>query len=126
MAGAALISIVDDDAWARDGLEDLIVAIGYEARAFASAEAFVESGSIAETACLITDLNMPGMSAFDLQARLRSAGHRTPIIMMTGDLTETVRSRALQDPATSVLTKPFREQALIDCLTRMIAPKDEP
>ena len=57
-----MISVVDDDVWAREGLRDLIAAIGYEVRTFESAEEFVTSGSIAETACLITDLNMPGMS----------------------------------------------------------------
>ena len=74
------------------------------------------SGSIAETACLITDLNMPGMSGLELQAYLRSAGHRTPIIIVTAYPTEEHRTRALKDRATSFLTKPLDERVLIGCL----------
>ena len=76
------------------------------------------SGSIAETACLITDLNMPGMSGLELQAYLRSAGHRTPIIIVTAYPTEESRTRALKDGATSFLTKPLDERVLVGCLAR--------
>ena len=76
------------------------------------------SGSIAETACLVTDLNMPGMSGLELQAYLRSAGHRTPIIIVTAYPTEEHRTRALKDGATSFLTKPLDERVLIGCLTQ--------
>ena len=65
-----VISIVDDDAWARSGLADLILSLGYEVRAFESAEQFIQSDSITDTACLITDLNMPGLSGLDLQKRI--------------------------------------------------------
>ena len=78
------------------------------------------SGSIAETACLITDLNMPGMSGLELQAYLRSAGHRMPIIIVTAYATEEHRSRALKDGATSFLTKPLDERMLLGCLAQAI------
>ena len=91
----SIVSVVDDDVWAREGLQHLIAAIGYEVRTFESAEDFVVSGSIAETACLITDLNMPGMSGLELQAYLRGAGHRMPIIIVTAYPTEENRSRAM-------------------------------
>jgi FixJ family two-component response regulator len=116
-----MISVVDDDAWAREGLQDLIAAIGYEVRTFESAEEFVVSGNIAETECLITDLNMPGMSGLELQAHLRSAGHRTPIIIVTAYPTEEHRTRALKDRATSFLTKPLDERMLVGCLAQATA-----
>jgi len=120
LASTGLISVVDDDVWAREGLRDLISAIGYDVRTFESAEEFVASGSIAETACLITDLNMPGMSGLELQAYLRSAGHRMPIIIVTAYATEEHRSRALKDGATSFLTKPLDERMLLGCLAQAI------
>jgi len=121
LASTGLISVVDDDVWAREGLRDLIAAIGYDVRTFESAEEFVASGSIAETACLITDLNMPGMSGLELQAYLRSAGHKTPIIIVTAYPTEEHRTRALKDGATSFLTKPLDERVLVGCLTHAIS-----
>jgi FixJ family two-component response regulator len=121
LASTGLISVVDDDVWAREGLEALIAALGYEVRTFESAEEFVASGSIAETACLITDLNMPGMSGLELQAYLRSAGHSTPIIIVTAYPTEEHRTHALKDSATSFLTKPLDERVLVGCLTHAIS-----
>jgi len=116
-----MISVVDDDVWAREGLHDLIAAVGYEVKTFESAERFVASGSIAETVCLVTDLNMPGMSGLDLQAYLRSAGHKMPIVIVTGYPTEEDRSRALKDCATSFLTKPVDERELVNCLAHAIS-----
>jgi FixJ family two-component response regulator len=120
LAKTGLISVVDDDRWAREGIRDLIAAIGYEVWTFESAEEFVASGSIVETACLITDLNMPGMSGLELQAYLRSRGHTTPIIIVTAYPTEEHRSRALKDSATSFLTKPLDERGLVGCLAQAI------
>ena len=114
MANTPTISVVDDDVWAREGLQHLIAAIGYEVWTFESAEEFVASGNIAETACLVTDLNMPG------------AGHKMPIVIVTGYPTEEDRSRALKDCATSFLTKPVDERALLGCLARCIASPPRP
>ena len=79
------------------------------------------SGIIAETACLITDLNMPGMSGLELQAYLRRAGHGTPIIIVTAYPTEESRTCALNDGATSFLTKPLDERVLVGCLAHATA-----
>ena len=121
LANTGLISVVDDDVWAREGLQHLIAAIGYEVRTFESAEEFVASGSIAETACLITDLNMPGMSGLELQAYLRNEGNKTPVIIVTAYPTEEHRTRALKDRATSFLTKPLDERMLVGCLAQATA-----
>jgi len=113
-----VISIVDDDAWARSGLADLILSLGYEVRAFESAEQFIQSDSIKDTACLITDLHMPGISGIDLQSFLRSKGHNTPIIFVTAYPNEKHRQQALAEGAAGFLTKPYDERSLVACLTR--------
>jgi CheY-like chemotaxis protein len=94
-----LISIVDDDALARDGIKELVESLGYKARTFVSAEHFLESGLIAETACLITDLQMPGLNGLELQEALRSQGCRIPIILITAFPNEKHRNRALEGGA---------------------------
>ena len=113
-----MISIVDDDAWARSGLADLILSLGYEVRAFESAEQFIQSDSIKDTACLITDLHMPGISGLDLQSFLRGKGHNTPIIFVTAYPNDKHRQQALADGAAGFLTKPYDERSLVACLTR--------
>jgi FixJ family two-component response regulator len=83
MPQAPLISIVDDDALARDGIRELVDSLGYNSATFMSAEHFLEDGMIAETTCLITDLQMPGLSGLELQQALRSQGYHTPVILIT-------------------------------------------
>jgi len=111
-----MISIVDDDAWVRRGLGDLIESLGYMARTFASAEEFVESGCVAQSSCVITDLHMPGLSGIDLQNRLRHEGHRVPVVFLTAYPDEKHRAQALAGGATCFLAKPLDEGALIACL----------
>ena len=117
---APLISIVDDDPLARDGIRELVESLGYKGVAFVSAAHFLESGLIAETACLITDLQMPGMNGLELQEALRSQGYRTPVISITAYPNEKHRTRALDNVAVGFLSKPFNEEALIECLTAAI------
>jgi FixJ family two-component response regulator len=121
LANIPVVSIVDDDAWARDGLEDLILSLGYKTLTFESAEQFVQSGDIKQTTCLITDLQMPGWSGLELQSHLRREGYRTPIIFITAFPTEQHRARALEEGAIGFLNKPFDEQSLIDCLAHAVA-----
>jgi FixJ family two-component response regulator len=111
-----LISIVDDDALARDGIKELIESLGYKACTFVSAEDFLESGMIAKTACLITDLQMPGLNGLELQEALRSQGCCIPIILITAFPNEKHRNRALEGGALGFLSKPFDESSLIQCL----------
>jgi FixJ family two-component response regulator len=111
-----LISIVDDDALARDGIKELVESLGYKARTFVSAEHFLESGVIAQTACLITDLQMPGLNGLELQEALRSQGCCIPIILITAFPNEKHRNRALDGGALGYLSKPFDESSLIQCL----------
>jgi FixJ family two-component response regulator len=116
-----VISIVDDDALARDGIKELVEALGYKARTFISAEHFLKSGMIAETACLITDLQMPGLNGLELQEALRSQGCCIPIILVTAFPNEKHRNRALEGGALGFLSKPFNEVSLIQCLNAAIS-----
>jgi FixJ family two-component response regulator len=115
-----MISIVDDDKSVREAAKMLIRSLGYATATFASAEEFLESGRLCETACLITDVQMPGMSGVDLQSHLTANGHRTPVIFVTAYPEEGVRARALGAGAFGFLGKPFREDSLIACLDRAL------
>jgi FixJ family two-component response regulator len=111
-----MISIVDDDNWARDGIRELVESLGYRAISFISAEQFLESNFVDKTSCLITDLQMPGLSGLDLQRELRRMGYGIPIIFITAYPDEKRREDALGAGAIGFLSKPFDEQSLIDCL----------
>jgi FixJ family two-component response regulator len=115
-----LISIIDDDALARDGIRELVESLGYKAVSFSSAEHFLVSGAITETTCVITDLQMPGLSGLELQEALRSQGHRTPVILMTAYPNESHRNRAINGGAVGFLSKPFDDAPLIKCLAAAI------
>ena len=121
VANIPMISIVDDDVWSRNGLADLVLSLGYRALTFESAEQFVQSGTIGDSDCLITDLRMPGWSGLDLQSHLRREGHSTPIIFVTTYPNDAQRARALEEGAIGFLDKPCDEQALIACLARAVA-----
>jgi FixJ family two-component response regulator len=111
-----LISIIDDDAWAREGVKDLVASLGYRTLTFSSADDFVKSGRIEETNCVISDVQMPGMSGLALQIYLAEQGHSTPIIFMTAYPDERSRVRALDAGAAGFLVKPFDDKLLIQCL----------
>jgi FixJ family two-component response regulator len=119
-----LISIVDDDALARDGIRELVESLGYDVVTFTSAKNFLQSDVIAETTCLITDLQMPGLIGLELQEALRSRGQRTPVIVITAFPNEIHRKRALHGGAVGFLSKPFDEASLIGCLTVAIKQRE--
>ena len=120
MSEAPLISIVDDDALARDGIRELVESLGYKAIAFASAQHFLASKVLAETTCLITDVQMPGLNGLELQEALQSQGHQTPVIVITAYPNERYRTRALENGAVGYLSKPFDDESLIECLSAAI------
>jgi FixJ family two-component response regulator len=117
MSEAPLISIVDDDQLARDGMRELVESLGYKAIAFESAQHFLASSVLAETTCLITDVQMSGLNGLELQEALFLQGYRTPVILITAFPNEKHRTRALENGAIGFLSKPFDEQTLIECLT---------
>jgi FixJ family two-component response regulator len=109
-----LIAIVDDDEAVRSALQGLMKAVGLQARSFASAEEFLASQLHQQTACLIADIRMPGMSGLELQAKLNSQNCRIPTIFITAHGDEKMRMRALRAGAVEFLAKPFDDQALLD------------
>jgi len=113
---AALISIVDDDESIREAIQSLLRSVGFKAKTFASAEQFLQSDQIENTACLILDVRMPGMSGLELQRRLMATQCRIPIVFVTAHGDEEARSRALQEGAVEFLLKPFSEEALLNAI----------
>jgi FixJ family two-component response regulator len=118
-----VISIVDDNKSVREATEVLIRSLGYEAATFASAEEFLESDHLRDSSCLITDVQMPGMSGLELQTRLNGQGHRLPVIFITAFPEPRIRARALEAGALGFLSKPFSENSLISCLDRALSDR---
>ncbi|HTT18879.1 MAG TPA: response regulator [Candidatus Sulfotelmatobacter sp.] len=112
----SLVSVVDDDESIRESLPDLLKEFGFAVRAFSSAEAFLSSGFVDETRCLILDVFMPGMTGPELQRELKLREKRIPIIFMTARKNETVRPQVLEQGAVDCLFKPFSDTALLDAL----------
>ena len=111
-----VFSIVDDDQTARDGTLDLIRAMGFAARGFSSAETFLNSPHLADTTCLITDMQMPGMTGLQLHDRLVALGRAVPTIIVTGFPNEAERAHAMRKGVTGYLPKPFFDGELLACI----------
>jgi FixJ family two-component response regulator len=109
-----LICIVDDDKAARESLQALIRSLGYSTVVFGSAEEFLSSGFHHTATCLLSDVQMPGVSGLELQSLLTAIGFDIPIIFLTGH--EAERARALRAGAIAFLTKPVDQDTLVDCL----------
>ncbi len=114
------IAIVDDDADVRSAIASLVRSAGYEVRIYASGEDFMAAPEIACTRCLIVDVNMPGMSGLDLQARLAEAGHPFPVVVITARPTIQSRTEALRRGAVAFFGKPFGDDELLACIERNI------
>ena len=114
MSRTPLIAIVDDDVSVCEAMQGLVEAFGFAAEVFSSAEEFLQSERLNETACLITDVQLPGMSGFELQNHLSVSGSRIPIIVITafpGD-----DRRALDAGAICFLRKPVVKEDLLTCI----------
>ena len=108
----SLVSVVDDDDSVRESLPDLLRQLGFAAEAFASAEAFLASGVLSETSCLLLDIVMPGMSGPDLQEELIRRRQKIPVVFITAHGDVSVGPRLLARGAVECLVKPFSEAAL--------------
>jgi len=111
-----VISIVDDDESVREATQSLVRSLGYRAVTFRSAKEFLDSPHLMTTACLITDVQMPGLSGPDLQDRLIAEGGRMPVIFVTAFLDDGLQARVLKRGAFGYLPKPFNEDRFIECL----------
>ena len=115
-----MISIIDDDRSVREAVKSLIRSLGYEAVTFASAEEYLGADSDRNSECIITDVQMPGMTGIDLQDRLIADGYRRPIILMSALSAEDAGADASTTAASRFLKKPFSDERLIDCLDRVL------
>ena len=112
-----MISIIDDDRSVREAVKSLIRSLGYEAVTFASAEEYLGADAAHDLECVITDVQMPGMTGMDLQDRLIADGYRRPIIFMSA---EDASASALRTACSRFLKKPFSDERLINCLDRAL------
>jgi FixJ family two-component response regulator len=115
-----LVSVVDDDESVRESLPDLVREMGFEARSFESAEAFLTSGWSEQTSCLILDVMMPGMSGLELAAELKARGMRIPIIFITANHNGIARAQLQESGAVTCLYKPFSDVDLSEALFRAV------
>jgi FixJ family two-component response regulator len=111
-----VIAVVDDDESVRESLPDLLKMLGFEARVFSSAEAFLDSDSVKEAKCLILDIAMPGMSGPDLQRELKLRHQEIPIVFITARRDDSLRAHLIEQGAVECLFKPFSEAALMDAV----------
>jgi FixJ family two-component response regulator len=121
----AIISVIDDDESLRSATIDLLNSAGFSCEAFGSAEVWLASANIAETACLILDIRMPGMSGLELQQQLTVMGHATPIIFVTAYPEERSRRQALNGGALCYLPKPFDDRELLNCVLLALARSEQ-
>jgi FixJ family two-component response regulator len=117
------IAVVDDDEAVREALSNLLASLDLSVAAFASAEEFLASPVCCAAACLIADVQMPGMSGLDLQRHLAEKGNRMPVILITAFPRDNVRQQAEADGAFGFFTKPFDGGLMIACIERAIVGK---
>ena len=112
----ATVFVVDDDRSVREGLVDMIESLGMQAKAFTSAQQFLQHKRPDTPACLVLDVRLPGLSGLDLQRQLGQSEHPIPIIFITGHGDIPMSVRAMKEGAVEFLTKPFRDQDLLDAI----------
>ena len=120
MANAPLIAVIDDDAGLRRGLASLLRAEGFDVRAFGTADDFLADVSDAVPDCVLTDIQMPGMTGLDLQKHLSLASPGLPVLVMTALPDRSLRDRALAAGAACYLEKPLDETALVTLIRQFV------
>lgn len=111
-----LVSVIDDDRPFRESMFRLMRSLGYTVEIFSSAAEFLVSPRLAETACLVADINMPVMTGLELYRRLIDTGHAIPTILVTAFPNDVDRARALNDGVVCYLCKPVDEEHLTQCV----------
>jgi FixJ family two-component response regulator len=116
-----IVFVVDDDLSVREGLADLLSSIGVQAKTFATTQEFMRYKRPDAPACLVLDVRLPGASGLDLQRELARSTEPLPIIFITGHGDVPMSVRAMKEGAVEFLTKPFREQELLDAVQQALA-----
>lgn len=115
------IAVIDDDAAVRNATKGLLRSLGFTVSTFATAEEFLSCGDRRDMSCVITDVRMPGIGGIELLRRLVTEQNAPPVIVMTSFPEERMQEHMLAAGARGFLTKPYREQRLIDCLKSAMA-----
>jgi len=123
MEKRSLISVVDDSDSVREALPDMLHQFGFAVQAFASAEDFLASQAVKETACLILDVGLPGMSGPDLQQVLKRRGDHIPIVFITAQGDASLGPRLIAAGAVECLSKPFSDTALLAGITAALGKR---
>jgi FixJ family two-component response regulator len=113
-AAKELVAVVDDDESVRNAVHGVLRSVGLKVQAFSSAAEFLESGKQDQTGCLITDVQMPGMTGLELQARLAEDEYRIPVIFITAFGNARMRAQAMRAGAVEFLGKPFNDEVLLE------------
>lgn len=114
------IVIIDDDLLVRQALGDCVESAGYAVEGFGSAEEFLASGARQTAACLIVDIQLPGITGLELQGKLAGADSRLPIVFVSAQETNANREKAMRQGASGFLSKPFRREDLLKILGEAI------
>jgi len=114
------VNVVDDDENVRDSLGQLIAAVGFSARTFASAQEFLDSYDFSEPGCLLLDVRMPGMSGLGLQHKLAECRDCLPIVFITGHGDVATAVEAFKNGAVDFIEKPFNDQKLLDSINKAV------
>ena len=114
------VLIIDDDAGVRASIKDLVESVGLHAESFATAQEFLSSERQDGPSCLVLDVRLPGISGLDLQHELRRTGVKIPIIFITAHADIPMSVKAMKSGAIEFLTKPFRDQDLLDVIQRAL------
>lgn len=114
---APLVLVVDDDDGIRDGVRDVLRSVGIASLGFASTSELLAEALPDRPGCLILDVRLPGLSGLDLQSKLNGMGNKLPIVFMTGHADVPMSVRAMKAGATDFLTKPFRDQEMLDAVS---------
>lgn len=115
------VYIVDDDADVRESLQELLASVGLRSQAFGTAQEFLSAGPSDGPSCLILDVRLPGISGLDLQRELKKGRISIPIVFLTAHADVPMSVKAMKSGAIEFLTKPFRQQDLLDAVQRSLA-----
>ena len=118
------MSIIDDDISVRVAVADIVRSMDLAAKTFASGQDFLSSNSLADTACIVADVQMPGISGLELQQALAKRELKIPMIFITAYPDEKIRAKALDGGAICFLSKPFGGSTIIECIERAMSIRD--
>lgn len=119
-----IVSIIDDDISVRVAVADIVRSMDLTAKTFASGQDFLSANGLADTACIVADVQMPGISGIELQQALTAKELKIPMIFITAYPDERVRDKALDGGAICFLNKPFGGPAIIECIERALSIRD--